>query len=235
MAEEGKAPQAGATRAVDVDFAQLAEALKPLSYDKRLALLQFLTEPHYLEEIASHLGIARQAAKKHVDKLLDIGVIEKQRGERDSGPVTEYLIVPQRLFELTEQFSKLGTLESETEDDGLERTQTLDAPAGGMPKAARPALAVVHGRDQGEIHRLDGPGPWTIGRDEENEIVLDYDPFASNRHAEVRREADGHVLVDRFATNGTYRNWEQLDRGDEVTLTPGDVVGIGKSLLVYWG
>lgn len=218
---------------LDLDLGELSDAFGVLSNERRLHLLAYLTDPHYVREIASHLGIARQAAKKHVDKLLDAGLVEQRRGERPSGPVTEYVVVPERLFELNEKFGHLGRLEAD-EDRGLRRTQVEAMPPGAARKAEGPALVVTHGRERGRTFPLRGEAPWLVGRDAKNDIALDYDPFASNRHAELHRDEDGYRVVDRFSTNGTYRNWERLDRGGEAPLTRGDVLGIGKTLLVFW-
>lgn len=221
--------------AKELDFDALARDLAPLGYAKRLELLHFLVRPHYLEEVASHLKMARQAAQKHIDQLLDIGVIKKQPGQRASGPVVEYVVVPQRLFVLAEEFSKLGVLKPlGATEEALYRTQAVTR----APKAAAalpgPALVMVHGNKTAVSFRLGPPpGPWTIGRDADRTICIDYDPFVSNRHAEVKLKDGQHVLVDTFSTNGTMLNWEPLPRGGESPLRPGDVVGVGKSLLVF--
>lgn len=233
MSPENRPRVAGAP-ATEVDFPEMAAALKALAYDKRLEVLHLLTRPHYLEEIASHLGIARQAAQKHVDQLLEAAVIKKQQGRRESGPVVEYVVVPQRLFALSEEFAKLGVLKPVQEEERLARTQVTAGKQGRHETRGGPALVAVHGMKAGEVHPLGpGEGPWTIGRDGDRTISLDYDPFASNRHAEVARTEVGFELVDTFSTNGTYLNWNRLDRGERVPLRPGDVVGVGKSLLVF--
>lgn len=220
--------------AKDVDFAALARDLHPLGNEKRLELLHFLTRPHYLEEVASHLKMARQAAQKHIDQLLELGVIKKQQGRRESGPVVEYVLVPQRLFALSEEFSKLGVLKPLASEEAVMRTQVATrAPRVGA-FATGPALVMVHGMKAGTVYRLaPGTEPWTIGRDADRTVCIDYDPFVSNRHAEVAPKGGQHVLVDTFSTNGTFLNWDRLPRGGEVALQPGDVVGVGKSLLVY--
>lgn len=218
---------------LDIDFESLAEDLKPLSNPKRLRLLHFLTEPHYLEEIASELKMARQSAQKHVDRLLEGGYIEKQQGQRDSGPVTEYILRPQKLFTIHEEFGKLGVLEPTTEDDKLTRTQlsSTQPAAGGAGDV--PRLRVVHGRTLGTTFELAGDGPWMVGRDPKGDVTLDYDPFASNRHAEIEREDAGFAITDAYSTNGTMLNWEALEKGQTVPLEHGDVVGVGKTLMVF--
>ena len=222
----------------DIDFEGLANDLKPLSNPVRLQLLHYLTRPRYLEEIASHLKMSRQAAQKHIDQLLEIGVIKKQQGARDSGPVVEYLVVPQRIFTIGEEFDKLGVLKPEEDLSTLERTSpgTSHArpPIRHSPDPAVPKLILVHGMKIGTPYPLIGSGDaWLIGRDSKAAICLDYDPFVSNRHAEVRRTPTGFVIADAFSTNGTSLNWQQLARGEVHPLKTGDVIGIGKTLLLF--
>ena len=67
-----------------------------------------------------------------------------------------------------------------------------------------------------------GDDPVTIGRLPDCEIVLD-DRNVSRRHAEVRRQANGFVVVDLDSTNGTKVNGagakeRRLEDGDEITL-----------------
>lgn len=67
-----------------------------------------------------------------------------------------------------------------------------------------------------------GNAPVTFGRDEDNDIVV-ADPSASRLHAELRQEADGHVLVDRRSSNGTWVNGvaitsHRLRSGDEIVI-----------------
>jgi DNA-binding transcriptional ArsR family regulator len=231
---EAPAPRVDSLPAKDIDFEALARDLEPLGNAKRLELLHFLMRPHYLEEVASHLKMARQAAQKHVDQLLELGVIRKQPGRRESGPVVEYVLVPQRLFTLGEEFQKLGVMKPITAEEVLMRTQVVTKAPKAAPAAEGPALVAVHGMKVGQVWRLaPGTGPWTIGRDADRTICLDYDPFVSNRHAEVALRGGRLALVDAFSTNGTLLNWQRLERGGEAPLRPGDVVGVGKSLLVF--
>lgn len=234
MSEASEGLKVDSLPAKDIDFVALARDLRPLSNEKRLELLHFLTRPHYLEEIASHLKMARQAAQKHIDQLLEIGVIKKQPGQRPSGPVMEYVVVPQRLFAMSEEFNKLGVLRPLAAEAALSRTQVVTRTPRPVQASMGPSLVSVHGMKVGTAYRLGGtPGPWTIGRDADRAISLDYDPFVSNRHAEVQLKGDAYHLVDTFSTNGTYLNFERLPRGGEAPLQPGDVVGVGKSLLVF--
>ena len=68
-----------------------------------------------------------------------------------------------------------------------------------------------------------------VGRHPESEIFLD-DITVSRRHAEFVRSAGGYVVRDVGSLNGTYVNRERID---EVPLSSGDEVQIGKFKLVF--
>jgi two-component system cell cycle response regulator len=71
----------------------------------------------------------------------------------------------------------------------------------------------------------------TIGRDRENDIVLDSDSV-SRRHARVEHRDGSIYLTDLDSTNGTYLN----DDGEPVTdsqLRAGDQVKIGDTIFKY--
>ncbi|MCA1833483.1 MAG: FhaA domain-containing protein [Actinomycetota bacterium] len=69
----------------------------------------------------------------------------------------------------------------------------------------------------------------TIGRTGECDVVL-ADPGASRHHAEVRRTADGYVVVDVGSTNGTMVNQTTVS---EHTLQQGDRITIGNTVLEF--
>lgn len=70
---------------------------------------------------------------------------------------------------------------------------------------------------------------FTVGRDPGNQVRLDH-PTVSRVHAEVRRTAAGHELIDR-SSNGVYVNGRRV--AGRQALRPGDVVQIGPFKLVY--
>lgn len=67
-----------------------------------------------------------------------------------------------------------------------------------------------------------GETPLVVGRMPECDVALS-DPNVSRRHAEVRRQGTGFVVVDLGSTNGTRVNGAQvkerlLNNGDEITV-----------------
>jgi pSer/pThr/pTyr-binding forkhead associated (FHA) protein len=90
-------------------------------------------------------------------------------------------------------------------------------------------LVVQRGPSAGSRFLLDRDQV-TAGRHPDSDIFLD-DVTVSRRHAVFRRTSDGYLVADVGSLNGTYVN---RDRIDEVLLTGGDEVQIGKYRLVYF-
>ncbi|MHB8288858.1 MAG: FHA domain-containing protein [Acidimicrobiales bacterium] len=90
------------------------------------------------------------------------------------------------------------------------------------------ALIVKRGPNAGTKFVLDS-AVTSIGRHPDSDIFLD-DITVSRRHAEIRHEEGSYRVRDVGSLNGTYLNRERIE---EVTLSSGDVLQIGKFKLVY--
>jgi hypothetical protein len=102
---------------------------------------------------------------------------------------------------------------------------------GARAPSAAPARLVVVSSEVLELGAsVDvGPVPLSVGRSEENSLVLEGDGFASARHARVEAGRDGIWLVDLGSTNGTQVNGERIE--GRRRLREGDVVRIGDTEL----
>jgi transcriptional regulator with GAF, ATPase, and Fis domain len=69
----------------------------------------------------------------------------------------------------------------------------------------------------------------SIGRDFENHVQL-ADGKASRHHAEIRLEEDVWGVIDLGSSNGTHVNGKQVK---QISLTEGDVVRIGETLMSF--
>ncbi|QMU80196.1 FHA domain-containing protein [Streptacidiphilus sp. PB12-B1b] len=90
-------------------------------------------------------------------------------------------------------------------------------------------LVVRRGPNSGSRFLLDTEVT-TAGRHPESDIFLD-DITVSRRHVEFRRTPQGFTVADVGSLNGTYVNRERID---EVPLSTGDEVQIGKYRVVFF-
>src|SRR5262249_7644083 len=84
------------------------------------------------------------------------------------------------------------------------------------------------GRDQGKRYELRGHH-LTIGREHTSEIQIT-DSEISRRHAEIRKDEHGFLLIDLGSSNGCFVNAEQVT---ERRLANGDRVQVGRTLLLF--
>ena len=89
-------------------------------------------------------------------------------------------------------------------------------------------LRVLDGPDRGRAFE-DLLTPVSIGREEGNAIQLN-DERVSRFHLKIQEDEDRLVITDLESTNGTRLNGETVQLA---MLRPGDVLQIGRSLLVY--
>lgn len=87
---------------------------------------------------------------------------------------------------------------------------------------------VIDGPDRGKVFG-DLTAPVTIGREDGNTIELN-DERVSRFHLKVFDESGKAVLADLGSTNGTQVNGEPVHLW---VLRPGDLVTVGKSLMLY--
>ena len=73
-------------------------------------------------------------------------------------------------------------------------------------------------------------GKITVGRAQNNNIVIRDDCMVSRRHAELSKENGKCFMVD-FSVNGTYLNGKRLAKDSKTPVCSGDIVSLGKSIL----
>jgi signal transduction histidine kinase len=93
-----------------------------------------------------------------------------------------------------------------------------------------PTLYVLRGPDKGQTFRLaDESG--VLGRSSDTLSLTD--TTVSREHADLVREQDNWVLVDRGSSNGTYLNGTRITA--PTPIKHGDQIKIGSTLLVFSG
>ena len=109
-----------------------------------------------------------------------------------------------------------------------EPTDDLSVEFGDMPPGVG-ILVVKRGPNIGSRFALE-KDVVLAGRHPDSDIFLD-DVTVSRKHAIFRRTPGGFVVRDVGSLNGTYVNRQLVD---EITLTTGDEVQIGKFRLVFY-
>lgn len=235
---------------MDVDFETLERYLTVLSHANRLELLKIVREPRTLGEIRLTPGdaqagqspgrtISRQAVQKHLDQLVEAGLVRVRTAKKgDRRAQKEYLLDQARLFAVVEELQKLATLEARVEPDPYETAPLEESGAGDWPEGLK--LVLVHGVHEGRAYPLrrsaiEEPRGWIVGRDPKAHVRLEYDPYVSMENAEIVPTGDGgfELLDLRTSTNGTRLNWRMLPVGGQAELRSGDVIGVGRSLLLF--
>lgn len=226
-------------------YRRLSQYLRILGQPTRLAILHKLQLPHTVSEIkvppegGDRSTISRQAVGSHVRKLESVGLIDRRTAERGGREVTQYLVDHARLFTVIEELRRISRIRPPP-SLSPEATASGDPPTvtgpTGKPAALpdEPALVLAGGPVEGRAYPLEGEGPWTIGRAPDNDIPLLFDPFVSQENSEVQAGEDLSV-EDLGSRHGTYVNWSRVAAGAPVPVASGDVLRVGRTLLVVRG
>jgi pSer/pThr/pTyr-binding forkhead associated (FHA) protein len=129
----------------------------------------------------------------------------------------------------------------------MEYPQDPDRPEGGIAptevdsegarlRLARPldriVVEVVGGPMDGEWRRA-ATGSLTIGRAEDNDLPLMFDPSVSTRHARIVVDQGQYWLEDLQSTNGTFVGEARVD--GRALVGPGTLFTIGRTMIELLG
>lgn len=227
----------------------LADSFLALANPVRIELLHELREPRTLgdirlravqanrDDLAPGRVMSRQAVRHHLDALLAAGFVRTEERPRGDGVAEHFVLNHRQLFVLAENVRRLARLKPRETDPGLATIPLTGREE--RAKRAGPSVVLVHGLNEGTAFALDAKEPgaraWVAGRRPDVDIVLDHDPFISGEHTRFLRDSRGQWIVEDVATsrNGTQLNWETLPKGGSAALAPGDVIGLGRTLLVF--
>jgi hypothetical protein len=229
------------------DYDRLEGYFRALGYSARLELLHLLKLPRAVNEIklaarqereGQRVGrtSSRQAILGHLEKLMEIGVVDAAEPEGPTGK-RRFVVNGAKLYQIMEEFRQVGMV-LPTPATGRHATVGLGdtRDAADVPG---PKLLLAHGLHEGKafpLKRADAKGDrgWVIGRKAGLHVSLDYDPFVSLENSEIKPEGGRYLLEDLPSSrNGTFVNWRRLDKGERVSLWPGAVIGVGRTLLVF--
>ncbi|MCM2466272.1 FHA domain-containing protein [Methanoculleus oceani] len=228
------------------DLQELSEYLDVLSSSTRLKILKVIERrPKDVRQISAEIETSYENTKKHLDKLLSIGVVRKEAGlsrptAKGIHPVWKYSLVPGGLEAITRSLGLFSNLKLTLTDAVLAKKlagvrETFSGEFAGQP----PVVILLGGAEDGRVFPL-GHDSVAIGRADpgtpgrpEREIVLGEEYAAVTRvsrpHARLTRRRDGAWLIeDCGSTGGTFVNGMPLDRGMRRELHDGDLIELAK-------
>lgn len=224
-------------------YATLAGHLGALASETRLELLHALRTPQSLNEIRvlpsltrgsenPERALSRQAVTRHMEQLLDLGLLHRMPAAGGRGDL--WVLNHERLFAIVDEIRSLAKLRPLAGMPSAGET-VEQAPPGAPRLPTGPRLLVAYGRDDGVAFALDRPvgGRWTIGRAPTCDIRLDYDPYNSGENSRLEHTAAGFSVEDLGSRNGTWVNWERLAPRRPRALRSGDLLTVGRSILVF--
>jgi len=228
---------------------ELSEYLDVLSSSARLRILKFLEKkPRDARAISKEIETSYENTKKHLDKLLSIGVIKKEAGlgaptSKGIHPVWEYSLVPGGLEVIIRNLGLFSN--TRVQVVGSEISRRLDEVKGALSKEVLnnvPAAIVLGGPDDGKTFLL-RHDVISIGRnDPENlasfrpdeDVVLTDSYTAVTRvsrpHGKFIREKGIWHIEDSGSTGGTQLNNHKLEKNARTPLHDGDLIELAKGV-----
>lgn len=227
-------------------LSELSEYLDVLSSSTRLRILKIIErKPKDIRQISAEIRTSYENTKKHIDKLLSIGVVRKEAGlsrptSKGVHPVWKYSLVP-------------GGMEAIVRNLGLFSNMKLtvaDAEIGAKLAAVRgrvseefpgggPALTLLGGPDDGAVYPLDGDRV-AAGRGDRDAAGDPSAVLLSEEYAAVTRVSKPHArftlqsgvwhIEDCGSTGGTFVNGAALAPHHRQPLQDGDLIDLARGV-----
>jgi pSer/pThr/pTyr-binding forkhead associated (FHA) protein len=228
---------------------ELSEYLDVLSSSARLRILKFLEKkPRDARSISREIETSYENTKKHLDKLLSIGVIKKEAGlgaptSKGIHPVWEYSLVPGGLEAIIRNLGLFSN--TRVQITGSEISKRLDEVKSTLSREVLgdvPAVIALGGTDDARVFLLKNdtvrigridPASRTVYRPGEDVILSEsYSAVTriSKPHGRIVREKDGWYIEDCGSTGGTQLNNKHLEKNTRTLLRDGDLIELAKGV-----
>jgi predicted transcriptional regulator len=234
----------------DPDFVEeLSEYLDVLSSSARLKILKLIEKkPCDARTISHDIQTSYENTKKHLDKLLSIGVIKKEAGlgkqtSKGVHPVWEYSLVPGSLEAIVRNLGLFGNMKITMIDRDLgDKIRSVRGKISRELAAVSPTISIMGGPDDGKILILKGDRIRVGRADPENQEGYEEgrDVVLSEEYKAVTRISKPHGIItgingkwqyeDCGSTGGTYINNRRLEEKKKTALHDGDVLELSKGL-----
>ncbi|HUU75549.1 MAG TPA: FHA domain-containing protein [Methanoregulaceae archaeon] len=228
-------------------FNELSDYLDVLSNSQRLKILKILErKPRDVRSIASEIRTSYENTKKHLDKLISVGLIRKEVGlgqqtSKGVHPVWKYSLVPGAMEAVVRNLGIFSNMRITQVDSDLKkkiddvRDAIEDEITGEIPM-----IIILGGPEDGKFFLLK-KSEVRIGRmdpdkedkfDPRNDIVLSSEYSSVTRisrpHGLFRKEGKKWYIEDRGSTGGTYLNSSLIQKRDPTLLHDGDLLELAK-------
>jgi len=248
MKAKDRSPTIVVDDAVD-SLDELSEYLDVLSSSVRLRILKFLEKkPSDVRTISRAIETSYENTKKHLDKLLVIGVIKKKAGLSTSTPrgvlpVWEYSVVGGGLEAIIRNLSLFSNPQVQIVNQEISRRLAMVKKTLAQDLLGEfPAAIVMGGVDDGKIFLLKSDRV-TVGRRDQkkqagtrsgNEIALAGFYSAVTRitkpHGRFVHENGTWYIEDCGSTGGTRLNGTRLGVDERVPVRDSDVIELAKGI-----
>jgi DNA-binding transcriptional ArsR family regulator len=227
---------------------ELSEYLDVLSSSVRLRILKFLEKkPRDARAISKEIETSYENTKKHLDKLLSIGVIKKEAGlgaptSKGIHPVWEYSIVPGGLEAIIRNLGLFSN--TRVQIMGSEISRRLEEVKNTLSKEVLgniPTVIVLGGPEDGKVFMLKHD-QIRIGRiDPDNQAAFSPDDIVfsdaytavtrvSKPHGKFLRNNEGWHIEDCGSTGGTKLNNKRLEKNTRISIHDGDLIEFSKGV-----
>ena len=228
---------------------ELSEYLDVLSSSARLRILKFLEKkPKDARAISKEIETSYENTKKHLDKLLSVGIIKKEAGlgaptSKGIHPVWEYSIVPGGLEAIIRNLGLFSN--TRVQIVGSEISRRLEEVKKSLSKEILgniPTAIVLGGPDDGKVFMLK-KNQVRIGRiDPENQAAYspEEDIVLSDGYTAVTRVSKPHgqfiysnevwQIEDSGSTGGTRLNNKRLEKNTPTSIHDGDLIEFSKGV-----
>jgi len=226
---------------------ELSEYLDVLSSSARLKIVKFLEKkPRDARAISHEIETSYENTKKHLDKLMGIGVIKKEAGlgsptSKGIHPVWQYSLVPGGLESIIRNLGLFSN--TRVQIIGGEISRRLESVKSTMSQEVLgnvPAVIVLGGRDDGRIFllrndsvrvgRIDPERPANATGDGDVEISGSYTAVTriSKPHGRFLLKKNAWYFEDSGSTGGTILNNARLELNVPVQVHDGDLIELAR-------
>ena len=226
---------------------ELSEYLDVLSSSARLRIVKFLEKkPRDARAISNEIETSYENTKKHLDKLMSIGVIKKEAGlgsptSKGIHPVWQYSLIPGGLESIIRNLglfsnTRVQIIGGEISRRLAEVKNTLSQEVLGNV----PAAIVLGGRDDGKIFlfrtdslrvgRIDLERPADATGDSDVELSSTYTAVTriSRPHGKFLLKKGGWFYEDSGSTGGTVLNNARVEKNVPTAVHDGDLLELAK-------